>query len=119
MAEGVNTITTRQKAEELAHTVLPLAGGATFESKVSLIAGYNSIAFLGISDQPFTVTMTEGCDQDNPFTLTQSIASSVDPNGNQRVCTRVLPCGNYVVIRVVNGVAPQSFLSFCALGIPA
>lgn len=118
MAEAVNTITTRQRAEPILHTEVALGAGESFENKVYLVAGFNTLSILAISDQAFSVTVDESCDTETPFTRTQTIASEVDAAGNQRICTRINPCGNYAIITLVNGGAPQSFLSFCVLGIP-
>lgn len=119
MAEAVNTITTRQKAEELVHSDVPLAGAGQIASKVSLVAGYAAISILSISDQPFSITIDEACDADGEFTRTVTLASVVDAAGNQHICERVAPCGNYAIITLVNGGGQQTLLSFCALGIPA
>jgi len=52
-------IQTRQKADVLFQSITPLPAGQVFTSAIARVAGYGEIAILAISDQPFTIVVTE------------------------------------------------------------
>lgn len=111
-------IPTRQKTDVLFHSSTPLPIGGTFDPPVAEVAGYNSVAFLAVSDQPFAITVEEACSPDGPFVQTSTLTSTVVAGQNQ-VCARVPPCGSFMRTSLGNlGAAAMTSLSFCAQGIP-
>src|SRR5262245_17198886 len=115
-------IPTRQKADLLFESVLPLAGGTSFVSNVARVDGYAQIAILAVSDQPFGITVEEACvvapDGTGRFVQTQGTLMSTLVGGQQQVCTRIQPCGTFMRMTLGNLGGAMTFLSFCAQGIP-
>lgn len=64
-------IPTRQKTDVLFQSTTPLPAGVlgAFTSNIARVAGYSQIAILAISDQPFTITVTEAIEM--PPTLAE------------------------------------------------
>jgi|SRR5579871_1548248 len=58
MSDGF-VIPTRQKTDVLSQTSSPLASGQSFTSPIARVDGYNQVAILAVSDQPFTIVVTE------------------------------------------------------------
>jgi hypothetical protein len=58
MSEGF-VIPTRQKTDVLFQSTTPLGSGGSFESPIARVDGYNQVAILAVSDQPFTIVVTE------------------------------------------------------------
>jgi hypothetical protein len=111
-------IPTRQKADVLFHTSDPLAAGGSFiPARPALVLGYDTVAILAISDQPFGLSIEEACDADGPFVQTNTLTSSA-AGGFQRICARIRPCGAYMTIALGNLGAAMEELDFCAQGIP-
>jgi len=110
-------IPTRQKTDLLFSTGRPLGAAKSFRSPVAEVAGYNAVAFLGVSDQPFTVTVFEACSPDGPFVGVATLASAL-VGGQNQVCSRVSPCGSFMKVTLDNGGAAMGSLSFCSQGIP-
>lgn len=59
MSEQGFVIPTRQKTDVLFQSSSPLGSGASFESPIAQVDGYNQISILAVSDQPFTIVVTE------------------------------------------------------------
>lgn len=112
-----HVIATRQKADELFESSAPLGAGATFTSQPRRVIGYDTIAILAISDQPFAITVEEACEADGTFVQTQTIPSSLVA-GVQQVCTRIRPCGAFMVLALGNLGAAMTALDFCGQGVP-
>jgi len=114
-------IPTRQKADILVENDAPLgAAPSSATSSVREIAGYSELSILGISDQPFEVTVEAGCTDDGPFAAVVTFTSSLDAStGLQKVCERMEPCGFFGRIILTNtSVTPQAQLSLCVIGLP-
>ena len=118
MPAAGNSIQTRQGFEELFGTKLPLAALSTFVSPIRQVDGFDSIAFLGVSDVAFDIQIAEACTLDGEFVVTQTLSSAVTPDGFQGICERIQPCGSYMRVTVVPAGA-QSVLSLCSYGVPA
>jgi hypothetical protein len=58
MSEGF-VIPTRQKTNVLLQTSSPLAAGESFTSPIAGVDGFNQVAILAVSDQPFTIIVNE------------------------------------------------------------
>lgn len=110
-------IATRQKADPLFGSDVPLGAAGTFTSPVRQVVGYDSIAILAISDQPFTITVEEACEPDGQYAQTQTLSSAL-VGGVQQICTRIRPCGAFMILALGNTGAPMSTLDFCAYGVP-
>lgn len=111
-------IPTRQKADTLFRTTEPLTSGSSFvPPKPALVLGYDVVAILAISDQPFGISIEEACDADGPFVQTSTLASSA-VGGVHRICARVRPCGAYMTLALGNLGGDMTELDLCAQGIP-
>jgi hypothetical protein len=110
-------IPTRQKGDLLFQRDEPITTPSTIRLPIRLVAGYAAIAFFGVSDAPFDVRPREACSENGPFVQTGSFSSSL-VGSDQRACERVFQCGTHMEIDLVRTGAPQTRLSFCAIGIP-
>lgn len=52
-------IPTRQKTDILFQSSTPIASGDSFTSRIARVDGYNQVAILAVSDQPFTITIEQ------------------------------------------------------------
>lgn len=110
-------IETRQKTEELFSTDTPLSMGSSENLDTRLVLGYALVAFFGISDAPFSVVLSEDCEEDGTFPATSTLTALL-VNGAYIVCERVAPCGSYMRAQVTSTGAAQSYLELCGRGIP-
>lgn len=110
-------IATRQKADLLFSSDTPLGAGETFTPSPKRVVGYDSIAILAISDQAFAITVEEACEADGQFAQTETLSSALVA-GVQQICTRIRPCGAFMVLALGNLGAPMGVLDFCAHGVP-
>lgn len=62
-------IPTRQRTDVLFQSFDPLGAGASFTSEIARVAGYGQVSILAVSDQPFSITVTEAAEL--PPTLAQ------------------------------------------------
>jgi len=114
---ALNAVATRQESETLFSSDDALGAGDVYESDVREVAGYNAVAFLGISDQPFEVRIEEAGSLTGPFARTATLTSALT-GAKYVVSQAVLPYGSYMRTRVANLGASQQELSFHGLGIP-
>lgn len=96
---------------------MPLGAGGSFETIDALVAGFNAVNFFGVSDQPFEIRILEGCREGGTFAGTETL-SSVVSGGLNVLCEQVLPCGRKMIAVFTNLGGPETFLSFCAMGLP-
>lgn len=108
---------TRQKTDELFGSTVPLGAVATFTSPVKRVAGYDVVAILAISDQAFTISVRESCEEGGLFPQTQLLASAL-VGGVQQIRTRIRPAGEFMQLILNNPGAAMTSLEFCAKGIP-
>lgn len=127
MPKAIETIQTRQRAEPLFATDKPLgAGGSVVLPNLpgedgALVAGFAFVEIFAVSDQPFQILVFEGCRPGSPFIVPNedgTFNSSLGPDGKHSVCARVFFCGVKLRAKLINLGGPQSFLSFCASGLP-
>lgn len=124
MADGAEfTIPTRQKADVLFESSTPLGVGDSFTSDVKRVSGYAQISILAISDQPFGINVEEACVVDingvGNFVQTGTTLMSSAVGGQQVICTRIQPFGNFMKMVLGNlGPGDMTSLSFSAQGIP-
>jgi hypothetical protein len=109
-------IPTRQKSDLLFRLTTPLGGVSSVSINAARVLGYDSIAFLVISDQPFTISVQEAC-EDMQFAQTRSLSSSVVGIQNV-VCTRVAPCGTFMQLLIVNPGPAMTVFDLSGQGIP-
>jgi hypothetical protein len=114
---ALNTVATRQESETLFSSDDALDAGGVYQSDIREVAGYNAVAFLGISDQPFEIRVEEAGGLNGPFARTDTLASAL-AGAKHVICKLVLPFGSHIKIQVANLGAPQQALSFHGLGIP-
>lgn len=112
-----HVIATRQKADELFGTTVPLGAGSSIASAIRRVEGYDTIAILAASDQPFTISVRESCTEDGTFPQTQLLTSAVVAGVNQ-IRTRVRPAGEFMQLVLENTGGPMTQLEFCGTGIP-
>lgn len=116
------SIETRQKAEVLFQTEVPLGVGGTFEGPVRQVDGYAQIAILGISDEPFTIEVFEAVnvtpDGAGRFVKTQGTLSSSVVGSQSVISTQVAPFGKFMKMLLTNTGGAMSELSFVAQGRP-
>lgn len=120
MPKAIESIQTRQRAEPLFGSNIPLgAGGSvlTPNNDGSLVAGFNAVTFFAVSDQPFQIQVFEGCHPGGPMAVTETLLSAL-VDGRHTICERILPCGQKIKSLLTNLGGPQTFLSFCASGLP-
>lgn len=116
---NIYEIVTRQKVDRLFGPTDLLAALATFSSEVRRVAGYGSVTFLIVSDQPFTLRVEEAPESDGPWVQTESQTSILDPvSGNQFICTDVRPCGSFMRIFVDNTGGLQTIFDLNVGGLP-
>lgn len=119
---AVFAIATREKWERLFETETVLGVGKSFSAGPMRVTGYAQAAILAISDQPFTVTITEATVVDQKgkgnFVQTQSLSSS-SVAGLQVLAARITPFGEYMKAVLANTGGPMASLNFLLQGIPA
>lgn len=115
-------IPTRQKADLLFSTEIPLIVGDFFIAPVRRVAGYAEIPVFALSDQPFTIQVEEATDVEEDgsgnFVQTQTLtAVAVGPLW--LVCQRIRPCGSFMQMTLGNmGVTDMGSLNFAVQGLP-
>lgn len=117
MPRAIESIQTRQRGEDLFGSDTPLGAGGSVETLDKLVAGFNAVSFFAASDQPFQIQVFEACRHGGLFAVTQTLTSAL-VDGKEIVCERVLPCGRKMKAVLMNLGASQTFLSFCAFGLP-
>lgn len=110
-------IPTRQKSDLLFRLVTPLGGGSSVPIDKKRVLGYDSVAILAISDQPFTISVQEAPDSNSLFVQTQNLASAV-VGGRNVVCTRIPPCGAFMQLLVANPGPAMTVFDLSGQGIP-
>src|SRR4029077_14421100 len=111
-------IETRQKADILFGSSVPLPAATSFISDIRLVSGYALIAIFAVSDQAFGIAVEEACNPDDSFIQTQPTILSTLVAGQQQVCVRIQPCAPFMKMALGNLGAPMGILSFCARGLP-
>lgn len=110
-------IPTRQKSDVLFRLTAPLGAGSSVTTEIRRILGYDSIAILASSDQPFTISVQEAGESDAIFAQTDNL-SSIVAGGRNVVCTRILPCGAFMLLIVANPGPAMTFFDLGGQGIP-
>jgi hypothetical protein len=110
-------IPTRQKSDVLFRLTTPLGAGSSVPIDARRVLGYDSIAFLAVSDQPFSISIQEACDPDSGFAQTQVLSSSV-AGGQNVVCTRIEPCGALMRLLIANPGPAMTLFDLSGQGIP-
>jgi hypothetical protein len=95
-----------------------LAAGASVVYGSFAVDGYATIAILAVSDQPFTIVITEGVIPAGPFVQTQSFSSTL-VGSLQVVKQRFAPSGLFGKATMTNiGAAIQTQVTLLGQGIP-
>jgi hypothetical protein len=124
MPRAIETIQTRQRAERLFGSDKPLGPGECVRvpnEEGSLVAGFAFVEVFAVSDQPFRIRIFEACRPGGPFITTDeggTLFSTLGIDGRNSICNRVIYCGTRMKAELCNLGAQQSFLSFCASGLP-
>lgn len=122
MARDEFVIQTRQKADLLALTKIPLGAGGSFQSRIRRVEGYAEIELFGVSDQPFQIKVFEATDvrRDGTgnFVLTQAAIVATASGAQWVICTRIDPCGRFAYFVLENTGAAMTELAASVLGLP-
>lgn len=95
-----------------------LAAGASVVYGPFEVVGYATIAILAVSDQPFTIVISESVIPGGPFVQTQSF-SSASVGALQVVKQRFSPSGLFGKATVTNiGPLAQTQISLLGQGVP-
>lgn len=97
-------VPTRQKAEALFQSSVPIASAGSFKSDAKLVMGYATASIFAVSDQSFQVVVLESCDPEGPFAVTQTFTSSAN-GSSQAVSQRFAPFGEYMKL-IVSPIGP-------------
>lgn len=111
---------TRQRADVMFSSDIPVGGSDTFPSSAAEAAGYGAVAFFALSDRPFRIRAEQSCSPDGPWLPTDTFVSTFDMVSLLfAVCVRTAPCGTFMRIFLDNLAAvPQGILQLCVLGLP-
>jgi hypothetical protein len=113
-----HVVATRQKADRLFEFLDELDGGSIADLDAREVSGYGRVGFLGMAEQSFRITVTEGCDPEGLMAPSLIVDSTPDPvSGLQRICQLVFPCGLFMKVSVEN-LGSTSGIRFCAWGLP-
>lgn len=119
MPDGKDAVQTRQRTERVAETTTPLQAAGSYESSTRLVAGYSVVALLALSDQPFTLMVSEASESDGEYGVTNPFTAELEAvSGLYMVCQRVRPCGTYLKTVLTNTGADMASLEYAATAIP-
>jgi hypothetical protein len=123
MTEENFSIPTRQKADPLFESSVPIQNGSSLATDVKRVSGYAQVSIFALSDQPFTIVVEEAAvvksDGTGNFAQTQATIASATVAGQEQVVTRIQPFGNFMKMTLANASGSnQTFLSFLAQGLP-
>jgi len=116
-------IPTRQKADILFQSTVPLPRFGFYDSPVMEVSGYARIVILAVSNLSFGLNIEEAVSVTplgvGDFVQTDSTILAAAVGGNFQIATSVLAFGRYMKMIVGNmGPGAQSFFNFIAKGIP-
>lgn len=114
------TIQTRQKSEILVRLGETLDPSGIFESPVKKVDGYSGISIFVTGTQPIRVRVEEACTEDGTFGLTETLASTLDPDsGLYVICERVFTCGAFAKFYIDNlDPVADAAIDACISGVP-
>lgn len=87
------------------------------ESLGKNVAGYRTVHFLAISDQPLSLAIEEANEPEGPYVLTNTFDSSV-MGSYEAIGESVNPVGSYMRVTLQNIGGLATILSFKGIGLP-